>query len=170
MSKNVKHLHTFSAGEGFRINDIYFESFPILHDASEPAGFCIYNGQSKIGIATDLGKATNLVREALKGANCLILESNHDPGMLYRGPYPWWLKQRIKGRFGHLSNEDSATLLEELMHINLQHVVMAHISQTNNQMEMVHLNATKVLQKGKYSHVELQLAEQHRAIRPIEFV
>jgi len=167
---HVSDLHTFSPGEDFHIKEIGFESFSVLHDAADPVGFCFSRDGLKVGIATDLGKVTNLVRESLKGVNCLILESNHDPGMLYRGPYPWWLKQRIKGRFGHLSNEDSAGLLTDLLHNELKHVVMAHISQTNNQMEMVHLNAMKVLQNNDYGHVQVHMASQNKALRPIEIV
>ncbi len=168
MGEHVHRVNTFAAGDSFNIKDIGFESFPILHDAADPVGFCFLSERVKIGLATDLGKVTHLVRESLKGSNCLILESNHDPGMLYRGPYPWWLKQRIKGRFGHLSNEDFASLLTDLLHNDLRHVIMAHISQTNNQMEMAHLNALKVLQKNEYKHVDIQMAQQHKAIKPIE--
>lgn len=161
------NTYTFASGQGFEIEDIGFQSFPVLHDAAEPVGYCFQNEGSKVGMATDLGKVTHLVRESLKGANCLILESNHDPGMLFRGPYPWWLKQRIKGMFGHLSNEDSASLLTDLVHTDLRHVVLAHISQQNNLKEMAHLNAMNALQKCDCSHVELQVALQDSATKPV---
>ena len=170
MSKHEKHVRVFSAGEGFEIEDIGFESFSVLHDAADPVGFCIYHEESKIGVATDLGKITHLVRESLKGSQCLILESNHDPGMLYRGPYPWWLKQRIKGIFGHLSNEDTATLLTDLLHTDLRHVILAHISQVNNQSEIAHLNAMRVLRQHEYNNIQIQVASQDRAITPIELL
>lgn len=170
LKKHVRQVYIFSAGQGFEIKDIGFESFPVLHDASDPVGYCFHYAGTKVGLATDLGKVTHLVRESLKGASCLILESNHDPGMLFRGPYPWWLKQRIKGRFGHLSNEDSATLLGDLLHTDLKHVVLAHLSQTNNHREMAHLNAMKVLQENKCHHVKLEVALQDKAIKPVEVV
>jgi phosphoribosyl 1,2-cyclic phosphodiesterase len=169
-NRNIKHVHIFSAGKGFEIGDIEFESFSVMHDAADPVGYCLYNGETKIGVATDLGKTTHLVRESLKGSQCLILESNHDPGMLYRGPYPWWLKQRIKGIFGHLSNEDSASLLSDLLHTDLKHVVLAHISQTNNMNDMAHLNAMKVLQEHDYRHIDIQVALQDRVTGPVELV
>ena len=166
---NQRHsVNPFTAGQEFQIADIGFQSFSVLHDAADPVGFCLYNGESKIGVATDLGKTTHLVRESLKGAQCLILESNHDPGMLFRGPYPWWLKQRIKGMFGHLSNEDSASLLTDLLHTDLQHVILAHVSQTNNMNEMVHLNAMRVLQKYDARHIQIQVALQDRALTPVD--
>ncbi|MBN2373919.1 MBL fold metallo-hydrolase [bacterium] len=170
MNRYSGQVYTFSAGQSFEINDIGFDSFPVLHDAAEPVGFCLHNNGSKLGIATDLGKVTHLVRESLKGSRCLILESNHDPGMLNRGPYPWWLKQRIRGRFGHLSNDDSANLLTDLLHTDLRHVVLAHISQTNNQREMAHINALKVIQKQEYRHIDIQVAFQDRTLKPIEVV
>ncbi|MBW2634650.1 MAG: MBL fold metallo-hydrolase, partial [Deltaproteobacteria bacterium] len=95
-------------------------------------GFTISRNGQKIGIATDLGIATAMVKQNLKGCNLLILEANHDPEMLMNGPYPWPLKQRIKGRTGHLSNQASGELLSELKHDKLQHVILAHLSETNN--------------------------------------
>ena len=89
----------------------------------------------KIGIATDLGVATAVVKEHLKGCSMLIIEANHDPGMLENGPYPWPLKQRIKSRVGHLSNEDSKKLLVDVKHKNLSHVILAHLSEQNNTPE-----------------------------------
>jgi phosphoribosyl 1,2-cyclic phosphodiesterase len=170
LKDDISLTQTFSSGEDFEIGDIGLKSFPVLHDAAEPVGFSFnYNGM-RVGLATDLGKVTHLVRESLRGSTCLILESNHDPGMLIRGPYPWWLKQRIKGGFGHLSNEDSALLLAELLHENLTHVILAHVSKTNNQYEIVHLNALKVLEENKYQQVNVQVADQDRVSRPVEIM
>jgi len=106
----------------------------ILIDAGL-SGITVEKSGTKIGIATDLGIATLMVKEHLKECALLILEANHDPGMLINGPYPWPLKQRIKSRTGHLSNDDSATLLKELLHDRLCHVVLAHLSETNNTPE-----------------------------------
>ena len=83
-------------------------------------------------MTTDLGIATSMVKEHLKGCTLLILEANHDEQMLINGPYPWPVKQRIKSRTGHLSNAASKTLLNELQHDGLKHVMLAHLSETNN--------------------------------------
>jgi len=104
----------------------------ILIESIFSAGFTISRNGQKIGIATDLGIATTMVKQHLKGCDLLILEANHDPEMLMNGPYPWPLKQRIKGRTGHLSNQASGELLSELKHDRLQHVILAHLSETNN--------------------------------------
>jgi len=124
--------HSFSVGTPFTIHTLQIHPFAISHDAADPAGFTIANNGLKVGVATDLGIATAMVRERLRAADLLILEANHDVQMLYNGPYPWPLKQRIKGRTGHLSNEDTRQLLTELKHDRLRHVVLAHLSETNN--------------------------------------
>ena len=122
----------FECGTTFQINNITVHPFAISHDAEDPAGFTIGQNGVTVGIATDLGIATSMVRQHLKRCALLILEANHDPNMLETGPYPWPLKQRIRGRTGHLSNPDSKTLLQELQHDNLQHVILGHLSETNN--------------------------------------
>ncbi len=129
---NISDMRTFSCGHSFSINSLEIHPFSTTHDAEDPAGFTISRNGQKIGIATDLGIATAMVKHNLKGCNLLILEANHDPEMLMNGPYPWPLKQRIKGRTGHLSNQASGELLSELKHDKLQHVILAHLSETNN--------------------------------------
>jgi len=129
---NIEDLREFSCGKTFCVNDMRIHPFSISHDAGDPSGFTIGQNGIKIGLATDLGVATALVKKHLAGSRLLILEANHDPKMLENGPYPWPLKQRIKGRSGHLSNEASRELLQELRHDRLEHVILAHLSETNN--------------------------------------
>jgi phosphoribosyl 1,2-cyclic phosphodiesterase len=130
--EETKH---FQCGEPLNINTLSVRPFSICHDAADPAGFTFSHQGIKLGVATDLGVATSLVKTHLKGCTALILEANHDPAMLVNGPYPWPLKQRVKGRTGHLSNSDSRELLKELLHDGLSHVILAHLSETNNTME-----------------------------------
>jgi len=129
---NLHDFKQFECGSMFTINDLSIHPFSISHDALDPCGFTVNQNGTKIGIATDLGIATSMVKEHLKGCTLLILEANHDEQMLINGPYPWPVKQRIKSRTGHLSNEASKTLLNELQHDGLQHVMLAHLSETNN--------------------------------------
>jgi len=89
-----------------------------------------------MGFATDLGIVTRLVQEKLRKSRVLVLESNHDEDMLLNGPYPWHLKQRIKSRHGHLSNVESAELITEIMHSELEGVFLAHLSEANNHPEI----------------------------------
>ena len=129
---NVRVIKNFECGSPFMIKDLFIHPFSISHDAEDPSGFTINQNGTKVGIATDLGIATSMVKEHLKGCSLLILEANHDEDMLINGPYPWPIKQRIKSRTGHLSNEASKNLLKELQHDRLKYVILAHLSQTNN--------------------------------------
>ncbi len=133
----LRHIQRrpFCCGSPFSINTLTIHPFSISHDAADPAGFTIHLHHHKIGIATDLGIVTAMVREHLNACDLLVLEANHDPDMLINGPYPWHLKQRVKGRTGHLSNQDARALLEDIGHRELQHVILAHLSETNNTPE-----------------------------------
>ncbi len=131
----LPEIYPFACGHEFRINTLAIRPFSISHDACDPAGFTIGANGSRIGIATDLGHVTALVREHLRGCRLLIVEANHDPGMLMDGPYPWFLKQRIRSRTGHLSNHETGRLLADILHPGLEQVVLAHLSETNNTPE-----------------------------------
>lgn len=122
----------FESGYSFMCRDILVDPFPITHDACDPVGFTFESGEGKVGVATDFGVATRLVANKLRECRVLVLESNHDEEMLINGPYPWPLKQRIKSRHGHLSNNDSATLLSDLLSPALEGLFLAHLSEINN--------------------------------------
>ncbi len=149
---------SFDCGTSFCINDLTIHPFSISHDAAEPASFTIQNSCGKIGIATDLGFAPAMVRQHLKDCSLLVLEANHDIEMLEQGPYPWPVKQRVKSRTGHLSNESARDLLMEVLHENLRHVILAHISETNNTPEKAIRAVTGHL-NGR--HLRLSAACQH---------
>ncbi len=162
--KQLGQLHEtrpFEIGRAFDINELVIHPFATSHDAHDPAGFTISRNGKKIGIATDLGIATGMVKQHLKSCDLLVLEANHDPTMLIEGPYPWPLKQRIKSRNGHLSNEDSGDLLAEIKHDNLCHVVLAHLSETNNAPQVARRTVEKVLGNAE-SSFELHVACQDR--------
>jgi len=150
-------LHHFQCGTPFSANSLSIHPFSISHDAEDPAGFTLQKNGIKIGVATDLGIATAMVKEHLKDATLLILEANHDPVMLMEGPYPWFLKQRIKGRSGHLSNEDTQSLLGSVRSARLTHVILAHLSETNNHPDL----ARKVVgQAVGNQNIRISVAEQ----------
>ncbi len=128
----IEDLCFFECGTPFEIDQILVTPFSTSHDATDPAGLTMEYNDDKIGIATDLGIVTTLVKEHLKNSTLLYLESNHDLDMLINGSYPWHLKQRIKGRTGHLSNIDAGMLLSELGTDALKHVILAHLSEENN--------------------------------------
>lgn len=148
--KSEKYLHStcsveFEAGRYISFRDLEIDPFPITHDACDPVGFVLDSREGRCGTATDLGIATRLVIEKLRGCRALNLESNHDMDMLMNGPYPWELKQRIKSRHGHLSNDDSLQLLHELAHDGLEALVMAHLSEVNNHPDHVLRNTAAFL-------------------------
>ena len=134
---NIDKIINFTCGKPFKVNTLNIHPFSISHDAVDPSGFIFQVNGKKVGLATDLGIVTHLVRKHLSGCAVLILEANHDPEMLINGPYPWPLKQRVQGRAGHLSNMDTGHLLAEVAHDCLQHIVLAHLSETNNTPEKV---------------------------------
>jgi phosphoribosyl 1,2-cyclic phosphodiesterase len=129
---SLPEIFPIACGSEFRVNTLAIRPFSVAHDARDPAGFTIGSNGVRIGIATDLGHVTAVVREHLRGCRMLIVEANHDPEMLMNGPYPWFLKQRIRGRTGHLSNQESCRLLADVLHPGLGEVVLAHLSETNN--------------------------------------
>jgi phosphoribosyl 1,2-cyclic phosphodiesterase len=154
----VKNLKEFDTGSPFSVNDALITPFPIPHDALDPVGFTIQTDHKKVGVVTDIGSITALVRERLKGADVLVLEFNHDEEMLLYGHYPWDIKQRIKGSLGHLSNGDAAELLKDLIHDRLQHAVLAHLSESNNTPKKALEAASSVLVKRGAEHVKLSVA------------
>ncbi len=116
----------------FQIGDLEIFPFPVPHDAREPVQFVFSDGSRRLGVATDLGSSTPHVESMLSACDALVLECNHDREMLSGGGYPPHLKRRIAGRFGHLDNGSTATLLGALDNSRLQHLVAAHLSQQNN--------------------------------------
>lgn len=132
----IHKLEFFETGRVFEFAGFRIHPFSVPHDCVDPVGFRISVGTSRMGIATDLGTATGLVANLLTGVQVVVIESNHDPQMLLDGPYPWELKQRVRGRLGHLSNPDTAQLLQRVFSDELQAVVLAHMSETNNRAEL----------------------------------
>lgn len=152
----------FESGSSFQFKDLEIDPFPTTHDADDPVGFILECGAGRIGIATDLGIATRLVCEKLKGCRALILESNHDEEMLTNGPYPWPLKQRIRSRHGHLSNTESAALLDEVIHPGLEAVFLAHLSEVNNDPAIALHTAERTLAAGNVCSPRLVVGDQYR--------
>ena len=130
------HVTLVDSHHPFVVGELCISPFPVPHDAREPVQFVFSDGASRLGVLTDIGAPTRHVAETLSGCDALVLECNHDAGMLARGPYPAWLKQRIGGPFGHLANDAAAELLAMLDTRGLKHVVAAHLSESNNTPEL----------------------------------
>jgi len=153
-------LHHFTCGCAFHIDGLRISPFSLSHDAADPAGFTLQSGALKVGIATDLGVVTHLVRHHLQQCHLLVLESNHDADLLMSGPYPWPLKQRVRGRTGHLSNAEARDLLVELRHGALRHVILAHLSEVNNRPEIALREAAAALEPCLATGTRLHVARQ----------
>lgn len=131
-------LMNISPAYKFNIGDIEISATEISHDAAHPVCYRLSDGKHTVAMATDLGEYDSSVVEHLSGADVVYLESNYDPDMLMVGPYPYYLKQRIDGPRGHLSNEVSTELALKLLHPELKHFVLAHLSKENNFPEIAY--------------------------------
>lgn len=125
-------FHELRPNEPCVINDVVVHPFSISHDAADPVGYRLEHEGQKIGIATDMGQYDEYIVEQLQNLDALLLESNHDVNMLQVGKYPYYLKRRILGNRGHLSNEMAGKLLCRLLHDNLKKILLGHLSQENN--------------------------------------
>lgn len=120
------------------IKDISLYPVRTSHDAADPVAYRIDHDGRRIGLITDLGCYNDYTVECLRNLDLLYLEANHDVHMLQVGPYPYYLKQRILGERGHLSNESAGKLLSRLLHDNMQAIVLGHLSKENNLPELAY--------------------------------
>ncbi|MDD3252369.1 MAG: MBL fold metallo-hydrolase [Lachnospiraceae bacterium] len=116
----------------FAIGDLELQPFSIDHDAANPVAYRVQHEKKSVAVATDMGHYDQYVIDHLQGLNALLLESNHDVNMLETGPYPYYLKRRILGDHGHLSNENAGRLLNCILHDNIKQILLGHLSKENN--------------------------------------
>ncbi len=129
----------------FSIGGLEITPFPVPHDAREPLQYVFSDGSRRLGVLTDCGSITPHVVDVLGACHALVLECNHDPALLAASNYPAMLKRRIAGNFGHLDNEQAASLLQLLDVGKLQHIVAAHLSEQNNRPELAMKALSEVL-------------------------
>ncbi|MDY0040977.1 MAG: MBL fold metallo-hydrolase [Desulforhabdus sp.] len=166
----LTHLQLFHPGTSFMVGDLQLRPFAVSHDAGEPSGFIIENGDTRLGICTDLGTATHLVKTRLQECHGLVIEANHDTDMLLKGPYPLHLKQRIRSRHGHLSNGDSCDLLKSIYHEALQAVVFAHLSEVNNHPDLVSQTFLELCRISQWHSIRFEIARQYEATPAVELI
>ena len=143
---DVAHAVIIDSHAPFAVGEIAVQPVAVPHDAAEPVQF-VFSWQNRcLGLLTDIGAITPFVKQHYSACDALLLESNHCLDMLARSDYPPSLKLRVSGRFGHLSNAQAASLLEEVDTARLQHLVIAHLSEKNNSLERVQQSMEKVLQ------------------------
>lgn len=148
--------NVFTTGVSFRVKDIEIEPFSVPHDSYDPVGFIVASGSSRLGIVTDMGVATGLIRERLKGCHAIIIESNHDEQLLKEADRPWSLKQRIAGRQGHLSNRQAGELLAEIASPALSHVFLAHLSSDCNDPELALQTVRTAVTGAGHQHIDIR--------------
>jgi phosphoribosyl 1,2-cyclic phosphodiesterase len=150
-------FNEIKADEKFILKDITVNPMAISHDAAQPVAYRFQNGKKHMAVATDLGTYDDYTIDCLQGMDALLLEANHDINMLQVGPYPYYLKQRILGNKGHLSNELSGRLLSKLLNDNLQTVFLGHLSKENNLAELA------------YETVRLEISMADNPYKPDDF-
>ncbi|VAX23923.1 Zn-dependent hydrolase YycJ/WalJ, required for cell wall metabolism and coordination of cell division with DNA replication [hydrothermal vent metagenome] len=163
--ERVKHvigdpfgINHFCVGASFEVAGFNAASFSIPHDAADPCAFVFSNKGGSAAVVTDAGSTTFLMETRLKEVDYIVLEANHDPSMLMAGPYPWPLKQRIASRMGHLSNDTCMELLKKVIGPKLQGVTFAHLSEKNNNPDLVALGARDALNGN--THIKFDIASQ----------
>lgn len=133
LGKIEKHLiKPVEVGEEIEIEDIKVNAFSIPHDAAEPVGYTFMCGNKKLAVATDIGEMNDEIFLSLSGCATVLIESNHDVDMLLHGNYPYSLKQRIRGKCGHLSNEEAAAVCARLISVGTTKILLGHLSDENN--------------------------------------
>ncbi len=151
-------------GTAFELCGIRVEPFTLPHDAVDTVGYTFHACGQKIGVATDLGHLNLLARQKLHACSLLMLESNHEPAMLQASARPIQLKRRILGRHGHLSNEDAASAISELLAAESRSLVLAHLSSECNNRELVADIFRKTLANLGRTDILFRIAEQDRPL------
>ena len=147
-------LRIAADGAVFELEALQVRPFTVPHDAREPLQLSCSDGQTRLGLLTDLGHASTHVLQELSGCATLLLECNHDEAMLAAGPYPPFLKRRVGGAWGHLANSAAAALAQQLSQAGgLRRVLAAHLSEQNNKPELARLALEQVLGTAVEVHV-----------------
>lgn len=164
--KGIQGLCPIERGSVTELGNLKIKAFPVLHDTVDPLGFSLENNGAKFAYVTDLGFVTPEVIENLKEADALVVEFNHDVTMLKEGEYPEWLKERVLGNQGHISNEQAGQLLSEVVDGRCQHIFLAHLSENNNTPGLALEAARRALETAT-SEPSVNVAPQHETSQTI---
>lgn len=157
--------------EHFNIGDIEVCPFSISHDAAEPVAYRFNEGGKSIAVATDMGKYDDYIVNNLKELDALVIEANHDVRMLLAGAYPYYLKQRILGDRGHLSNEMSGKLINDILHDGLKYILLGHLSKENNYEELAYetVKSEIAISDNKYKASDFDIEVARRDVNSMLF-
>lgn len=167
---NKENIFTFKTSEDFVVCDLVIHPFKTPHDAIESCGFNIFDGKTKISIATDLGHVTSEIKDCLKGSKFALLESNYEPEVLRICSYPSLLKSRIAGPNGHLSNNMAGQAISDLIESGLATVMLGHLSKESNFPEMAYETVLTELENRKFKRgtIDLSVASRFEPSKLIE--
>jgi len=160
----IDDVHYFEAGATIRFGNVSVETIHTPHDGADGVAFIVDDGRSRLGILTDLGHVFDNLAPTISSLDAVLIESNYDPTMLTNGDYPVWLKARIRGPGGHLSNVEAAELLLTAAEQRLKWACLAHLSQDNNNPEVALATHHKILG----NRFPLHVASRHRSIGVLE--
>ncbi|WP_240376287.1 MBL fold metallo-hydrolase [Bacillus piscicola] len=138
---------TFARGSVQTFGDLDVESFGVSHDAADPMFFVFHHEGKKLTLATDMGYVSEQIKGVIRNSDMYIFESNHDMNMLRMGRYPWSVKRRILGDSGHVSNDDAAAALTEVVGERTTRVYLAHLSKDNNMKELARMTVSQILEE-----------------------
>ena len=163
----AKNIRTVCPGEEYEVGNLLITPFQTPHDSVDSQGFIV--GDRLLGIATDLGHVSPEVSLYLSGCKNIILESNHDLQMLYDGPYPPYLKERVASDNGHLNNADCAAFAGQLLSAGCENFTLFHLSSENNTPRLALEETTFVLceKMGAKSDCDFRLraADRHEVTK-----
>ncbi len=151
----------------FNINSLKINPFSTSHDAANPVCYTVASDGKKVAVATDLGEYNEYIVSHLEDLDMVLIEANYDKNMLQVGPYPYYLKQRILGTKGHLSNENSGQLLRTIFSNKLRYIMLGHLSKENNYPELAYQAVKVEIQEALNNNVKLSVAHRDR---PTELV
>lgn len=166
--KNKRFVY---AQEQCIVNDICIHPFAIPHDAKEAVGYSIETENHKITIATDLGYVTNDIKEKLFDSELLLLEANHDEEMVKNSCYPYYLKERILGKKGHISNHTAGNVLCDIMSEKLKYVLLGHMSEQNNYPRLAYQTVKNILENNHIKirkYFQLDMALRYQSSKVVE--
>lgn len=165
-----KNIFTFKTSDNFTVGDLLIHPFKTPHDAIESCGFNIFDGKTKMSIATDLGHVTPEIKKCLEGSKFILLESNYEPEVLRICSYPSLLKSRIAGPNGHLSNNMAGETIAGLIESGLCTVILGHLSKESNFPEMAYETVLSELQARNFKKgtIDLSVASRFEPSKLIE--
>ncbi|MGB0774402.1 MAG: MBL fold metallo-hydrolase [Akkermansiaceae bacterium] len=159
----------FRSGQDFSLGELDIHAFRIPHDAAEPVGFVLDSTFARLGMVSDVGHVTQLMRERMKGSDAIYIEANYDPILLERDTKrPWGTKQRIASRHGHLSNAQTAEFLREIVCEKLKVVMLAHLSSDCNSPELATKTIRDSLLTSPHPSADVYCAAQHQPTQWVE--